>query len=125
MKNVRLYPDVPRVRRVRFGKSKTVPNQAMSLREMLKRFVRREALPVEKEGVYIESEYDLEKIPHMDRVEQEAILDDLKAATAKAKAKVDKKKKEEVDAAIAAEVAKQKEEEAKRQSDPKKPEVGQ
>lgn len=91
----------------------------MSLREMLNRFVRREPLPVEKEGVYIESEYDLEKIPHMDRTEQDEIHAEMKAKTAAAKSKVDKKKKEETDALIAAEVAKQKADEALKQSDPK------
>lgn len=90
----------------------------MSLREMLRRFVRREPLPVEKEGVYIETEYDLEKIPHMDRTEQEEIHAEMKAKADKAKSKVEKKKKDEVDAAIAAEVAKQKAE-ALQQSDPK------
>lgn len=119
MKKIMLYPSVPRVRRVKFGKSKTVPNQAMSLREMLRRFVRREALPVEKEGVYVESEYDLEKIPFMDRTEQDAILAEQKEKTAKAKAKVDKFRKDEADRAIAEEVAKRKAEEAKKQSDPK------
>lgn len=119
MKKAVLYPVVPRVRQVKFGKRVTVPNQAMSLREMLKRFVRREPLPVEKEGVYIETEYDLEKIPHMDRTEQEAILSEVKEKTAKAKAKVDKFKKDQLDKAIAEEVAKQKAEELKKQSDPK------
>lgn len=119
MKKAVLYPSVPRVRKTDVGKKRTIPNQAMSLREMLKRFIRREALPVEKKGVYIETPYDLEKIPHMDRTEQEEILTEMKEKTAKAKAKVDKFKKEQAEKALAAEVEKLKAEEAKRQLDPK------
>lgn len=119
LNKIQIHPDVPRVRRVAYGKKRTVPNQAMSLREMLRRFVRREPLPVEKQGVYIESDYDLEKLPHLDRTEQDEILAEMKGKTEKAKAKVEKKKKEDADKVIAEEVAKQKAEAAKQQSDPK------
>lgn len=119
MKKTVLYPVVPRVRQVNIGKKRTLPNQAMSLREMLKRFIRREALPVERKGVYIETEYDLEKIPHLDRTEQDEILTEMKAKTAKAKEKLDKRQKEDQEKAIAAEIEKQKAEDAKKQSDPK------
>lgn len=61
------------------GKRLTLPNQCMSLQEMFRRFIRRESLPVEKRGVYIEGEHDLEKLAQLDRVEQDEILDQLKA----------------------------------------------
>jgi len=86
MSNVRLYRPVPRVRRMCEGaKRRTLPNQCMSLAEMFRRFVRRESLPVEKQGVYIEGEHDLEKLAKMDRVDQDEILDQLKADTERKK----------------------------------------
>lgn len=71
-------------------KRRTLPNQAMSLAEMFRRFVRREPLPVEKEGVYVESDYDLEKIAHMDTVEKEEVLQEMKESTRVKEAKVKK-----------------------------------
>lgn len=44
----------------------TVPNQSMSLRDIIQRFVRRESLPVSKEGIYEERFGDLEKLKHQD-----------------------------------------------------------
>lgn len=67
----------------------TLPNQAMSLQEMLRRFVRREPLPVEKQGVYIETDYDLEKLATADRTEQEEVIEELKRDVAGKKKKVD------------------------------------
>jgi len=64
----------------------------MSLHEMLRRFVRREPLPVEKQGIYHESEYDLEKLAKEDRVDQEATLEYMKQDVAAKKAKADKAK---------------------------------
>jgi len=88
-----------------------LPNQTMSLKEMLRRFVRREVLPVEKQGIYYESDYDLEKLAKEDRVDQEAILSEMKEVVAGKKAKAEsalkaKRDKEEA-AAKAAEAAKQ------------------
>lgn len=74
------------------GKRVTVPNQCMSLEEMLRRFVRREALPVEKQGVYVESEYDLEKLAKEDRVHQEEVLAEMKRDTESKKKKVEEAK---------------------------------
>lgn len=51
-------------------KRSVVPNQCMSLAEIIKRFVRREPLPVAKEGVYEERFGDLEKIARTDITEQ-------------------------------------------------------
>jgi len=81
---------VPRVRKTFEGvKRVTVPNQAMSLKEMLRRFIHREPLPVEKQGVYIESDYDLEKLVKEDRTEQEAIIEDMKKDVARKKKRVE------------------------------------
>lgn len=45
-----------------------VPNQSMSLREILRRFVRKESLPVSQEGIYEERMGDLEKMSKEDIV---------------------------------------------------------
>lgn len=68
---IRLYPDV-KVQRQSFKGTKrlTVPNQSMSLREILRRFVKREALPVMREGVYEDRMEDLEKLAKADPVIQ-------------------------------------------------------
>lgn len=85
-----LYPDVPRRRRLFTGvKRVTLPSQCMSLAEMFRRFVRREPLPAEKNGFFQEGPYDLEKVVHMDRVEQEEILSELKEQNAGRKAKAE------------------------------------
>lgn len=47
-------------------KRQTVPNQSMSLREIVQRFVRRESLPMSKEGVYEDRFGDLEKLSKED-----------------------------------------------------------
>lgn len=69
--NVRLYP-VVKVRGQSFKgvKSCVVPRQSMSLREIVQRFVRRESLPISKEGYYEDRFGDLEKIARMDITEQ-------------------------------------------------------
>jgi len=47
-------------------KSMVMPSQSMSLQEIIQRFTRRESLPIEHEGVYIENMGDLEKIARED-----------------------------------------------------------
>lgn len=102
---------VPRKRIMCSGKKLVVPNATMSLAEMLRRFVRREVLPVERKGTYVETDYDLEKIPHMDIVEREELLEEFKAVTAK--------KKKKADDAVAEKAAKDAAVLAATQSDPK------
>lgn len=59
----------------------TVPGQSMSLREIVRRYVRREAMPVGvTEGVYETRFGDLEKISKMDLVEQHEHIQSLKDA---------------------------------------------
>lgn len=94
----RLFPGV---------KARTIPDQAMSIKEMFRRFVRREPLPLERDGVYVESEYDLEKISHMDTIEKREILEEMreKVSAKDAKVKRAQKEKEEKEKALADAVA--------------------
>lgn len=68
---LRLYSKAV-VRRQTFKGCKilTVPNQSMSLAEILERYTRKESLPLAKEGVYETRFGDLEKIAKQDPVEQ-------------------------------------------------------
>ncbi|MEM2002859.1 MAG: hypothetical protein QXT77_09465 [Candidatus Methanomethylicaceae archaeon] len=66
-----------------------VPNQSMTLKEILRRFVRRESLPVEKQGMYAEGFGDLEKMMHEDFTVQEERINELKKKVADAKEKED------------------------------------
>lgn len=67
MSNMHLYP-VVKVDRQDFSKEKsiTVPNQNLSLRDIILRFLRKETLPVDHEGTYQENLGDLEKLQHED-----------------------------------------------------------
>lgn len=56
----------------------TLPNQSLTLKEILQRFVRREALPVAKDGEYTEGYGDLEKIARKDITEQMEIADEFR-----------------------------------------------
>lgn len=60
-------------------KKVVVPMQSMSLREIVKRFVRREALPLSHEGTYEDRyDYDLEKIAHEDLTVKEELLSEFR-----------------------------------------------
>lgn len=76
---IRLYPNV-KVQGQSFVNVKrcTVPNQSMGLREIIKRFVRRESLPIMNEGVYEERYGDLEKMAKSDITEQHESIDKFK-----------------------------------------------
>lgn len=94
MSKVQMYPEYARRPLMFKGVKKiTLPNQCMSLAEMLRRFVRREALPAERQGVYVESDYDLEKVAKMDRVDQEEVLEVMKADTLSKKSKKEAEEK--------------------------------
>lgn len=67
MKKLRLYPDVIVTGQSFKGvKVSVVPDQSMSLAEIIKRFIRKESLPVLREGVYNEDLGDIEKMAHED-----------------------------------------------------------
>lgn len=70
MKNVKKYKGQD------FSKEEvlTVPNQTMSLQEILERFVRNEPLAIGKDVNYGESEDDLEKLLRLDPVDKAAYI---------------------------------------------------
>lgn len=68
------FPPQPYVKR----KKLTVPNQSMSLQEILQRFTRGEPLPIGNEVSFHESDDDLEKVKTMDLVDRETYVDHLK-----------------------------------------------
>lgn len=96
---IRLYPSSKRYKRKDqvWGKKQTVPNQSMSLQEIIRRFTRKEALPLEKDGVYEDRFGDLEKLSREDitvRRERAAQLKDW-AKRGEAEYKEKQKKSEE------------------------------
>lgn len=101
-KILRLYPEVKVLGQSFVGvKRVTVPNQSLSLRDILQRFVRRESLPVLQEGFYEDRFGDLEKIKEEDITQKHERVNELKDVVSKGrkaekeaaeKAKADKKK---------------------------------
>lgn len=78
--NVRLYPPVKVTGQSFVGvKRVTQPNQSMSLREIVRRFIRRESLPIANQGIFEERFGDLEKISKSDIVEQLERAEELKS----------------------------------------------
>lgn len=72
MKRLILYPEV-KIQGIDFSKEKVVvvPDQSMSLHEIIKRFTRRESLPVQREGFYESRFDDLSKYHALDYTEKE------------------------------------------------------
>lgn len=71
------------------------PNQSMSLREIVQRFIKKESLPLNKEGFYSEDHGDIEKIAHEDITERVERINALKEQVAKGqKAEKERLKKE-------------------------------
>lgn len=68
----------PSVGVVSDGKKIVVPNQSMSLQEILERFTREEKLPIGKEINYHESEDDLEKVAKGDLVDREEFAEKMR-----------------------------------------------
>lgn len=105
--SLQLYPKIiPKRQSYKGEKKVAVPSQSMTLKEILHRFVRRERLPVEHEGVYSERLGDLEKLQHEDisvRMERAAELKN-NIATAQ------KRMKDAHDAKVKAEIERQAEE---------------
>lgn len=103
---IRLYPPVKVARQSFAGVKKcVVPNQSMSLKEILQRFVRREALPVARQGIYEERFGDLEKLSKADITEQLERVAELKADIAAFELKYQQRKakvKADMDAAARA-----------------------
>lgn len=90
MMKAKVHMEVARRPRMFPGVKKlTIPDQAMSLAEMFRRFVRREPLPQEKPAAYVESPYDLEKVAHLDVLEQEEVLAEMKESVSSKKKKLE------------------------------------
>lgn len=51
-------------------KNNVIPNQSMTLQEIVRRFIRKESLPIQKEGVYAEDLGDLENMQREDIVDR-------------------------------------------------------
>lgn len=81
------------------GEELVVPNQALSLRQILDRFTRQQALPIGKDGNYDEGEDDLEKLRHMDLVDKEEYIDRLKQTQIKYGKQEEARKRREYDEA--------------------------
>jgi len=72
-------------------KETAIPSQSMSLKEIIRRFVRRESLPIEKNGIYEERMGDLEKLANADITEQMERVEQLKTTIKKAKKSYEEK----------------------------------
>lgn len=83
------------------GPKIVVPDQAMSLHEILERFTRNEELPIGKDVQYHESDDDLEKISHMDLVDRAEYVQKLQETQKMYKAQEAKKDKAEKDRLLA------------------------
>lgn len=89
---MRLYRPVTDVGQSFVGcKIHTVPNQNLTLREIIKRFIRKESLPIEKQGTYNENLGDLEKLAKADIFERVERAKDLKEKIGKAQTRMKKK----------------------------------
>lgn len=92
MSNWHLYPDRKVVGQDFSGEEHVVvPNQSMSLKEILRRFIKRESLPVERQGVYAEGFGDLEKMMHEDFTQVEERVEELKKKVSDGKKKSSEK----------------------------------
>lgn len=105
---MRLYPQVTVKGKSFVGvKKHVVPMQSMSLREILRRFVRKESLPISHEGTYNDSyDYDLEKLAKEDMTVQQEVLAEVKAKAAALDKEVKKQEAEKKDAMSKARAAK-------------------
>lgn len=60
------------------GKKAVVPDQAMSLQEILTRFTRNEQLPIGKNAQYDDGDHDLEKVQHGDLVDRAEFVEEMR-----------------------------------------------
>lgn len=104
-----------------FPKKIVVPDQSLSLEEILLRFSRNEALPIGQDAGYHESEDDLEKISKMDPVDKAAFVEKQKA-TQKMYEKQEKKRQKDASDKLRADALKQLQ--LEQQEKPKQPEKG-
>lgn len=96
---IRLYPTVVIKKQSFVGtKVETIPDQSITLKEIIKRFLRKEALPIQKEGLYEDRMGDLEKMANEDITVQLERAEELKEVLKKAE-----KQKQDHDNGIKAE----------------------
>lgn len=76
-----------------------IPNQSMTLREIIKRFVRKESLPISKEGHYEDRYGDLEKMSKQDITTQMEMAEVLKEKIDKGRKASEARKKADQEAA--------------------------
>lgn len=60
------------------GKKQVVPNQALSLEEIIARFTRGETVNVGRDAQFFDGDEDIEKMSRMDLVDREEYVDKLK-----------------------------------------------
>lgn len=80
---------VPREPQSFVGEKRCVlPNQSMTLQEIIRRFVKKESLPIEMQGVYNDTyDYDLEKLGKADITIREEVVAELKVKVAEGRRK--------------------------------------
>lgn len=109
---MRCYPKVIVKGQSFYGvKKKVVPNQSMTLKDIIKRFIKHESLPVIKEGFFAETDgdVDLEKFVHEDPTVKHDILQQQKERVKGHKAKADDEHKSAMQKAREAKKAEQEE----------------
>lgn len=92
---MRLYPKVAVKGQSFVGvKNHVVPNQSMTLKEIIKRFIKHESLPIIKEGTYSDAQdIDLEKFSQEDIVVRHEMVEDHKQKVEGMRADLDKQQK--------------------------------
>lgn len=82
-----------------FSKEKVqvVPDQSLSLQEILTRFTRGEPLEIGREVNFHDSPDDLEKIAHLDLVEREEYIESMKEIQKRYKEQEEARKKKAID----------------------------
>lgn len=94
-KKLRLYPSrTVKAQLFKGVKVNTLPNQSMSLKEVLRRFTRRESIPLAKDIFYEQRFGDLEKFQHEDIFVQEERIKELRAFGERIKKQEEERKKQ-------------------------------
>lgn len=76
-------------------KKQVVPNQAMSVNEIMRRFTRNEPLAIAKQKFYHDGPYDLEKVANSDLVDREEFIEVQNRIQKRFKAQEEFRKKQE------------------------------
>jgi len=90
------------------AKKHVVPNQAMSLQEIIQRFTRRESLPVEREGIFRTDMGDLEKQQTEDFTYHHERAQEIREKIKSAKKRMEDQHKARIDAELQKQIDAQK-----------------